>query len=41
MAAGPVKELLFGKVVQINKIGLKQIPCALVGHLLKYSRINP
>ncbi|KAE9552254.1 hypothetical protein FO519_004532 [Halicephalobus sp. NKZ332] len=30
MAAAPIKELLFGKVVQINKIGLKQIPCALV-----------
>uniref|UniRef100_A0AC34RHA2 Ribosomal protein S17 n=1 Tax=Panagrolaimus sp. JU765 TaxID=591449 RepID=A0AC34RHA2_9BILA len=30
MSASLSREILFGKVVQINKIGLKQIPCALV-----------
>uniref|UniRef100_A0A7E4UPM7 Mitochondrial ribosomal protein S17 n=1 Tax=Panagrellus redivivus TaxID=6233 RepID=A0A7E4UPM7_PANRE len=30
MAAAAVKDLLLGKVVQINKIGVKQIPTALV-----------
>jgi|UniRef100_A0A914PK91 ribosomal protein S17 len=44
MATKIAKDLLLGKVVQINKIGLKQIPCALVrcqenifnSHIKKY-----
>uniref|UniRef100_A0AC34GRC2 Ribosomal protein S17 n=1 Tax=Panagrolaimus sp. ES5 TaxID=591445 RepID=A0AC34GRC2_9BILA len=44
MASTIAKDLLLGKVVQINKIGLKQIPCALVrcqdnifnSHIKKY-----